>query len=993
MMKRHVVIFFVMLCCLSSFAQERISHTFRDVSLSEALRYIDKKCKKTKIFFIYDDLEHLKASATLKNASPSEAVKSVIGTLPVKVSEVGSYIYVEYRKPKVERVKVPVATGETKDIELEEVVVNGLWNVDSMFICDLPFQEKVYMSFDNRFYFLGDTIWYKAFVCRADNNRPSALSRVLYTELVDEQGYIQQRQTLRVDSVGQAHGQFVIPDSAWAGCYEIRAYTKWMMNFGYDTEWNTQNQSYLEEVASGSGRFANRQYYNLFSRVIPVYSNPALEPRDHADREKVLQVLNRRVIPVKNTMGDYEVRYTYDKFNVSFFPEGGNLVYDHTSRVAFEVMNEQTQRLNINGLLLEDGIVIDSIHYVYGGRGDFSLTPRRGHKYYALFTYDGKEYKKALPTPASKGCVMCANYDGRLHVDVESEGVDTSAVYLSVICRGVLSVKEKLIFKGEKSSLTISPKLLTSGVNQLTVFDAQGHIFSDRLIFIDKGDILKADIRIDGRQSGLLPLQKDSIVLTLSSRGRKIENTTFSVSVRDKGQNDDSFYRGNIMTELLLQSDLKGYIENADYYLKDIRALDLLMLVQGWRRYKWEDVAYAHKFEPEFDYEKSLNVKGETFDIRRNIFYRNKGLKRISATLMLNETSITDHATGEEIWLFRGSCLTDPHGRFDIQYTPYFGDATLQLTALYNNKLHKRKYTNRHHDSNIFIKREWFFPLNVKELSWYEINKPDFWIDTNLSEEERQHFDIYSSELLPNVNISKRKRNYQRQLNKPIISYDVLDLCNDFWDLGFYDHTYKYDGININTDFLIFTARSIVEGNYKRFRNDNVKALINSNLYNIYTSYKNNGEPFELYRPRSLTRLDKIDIISDVPRRKSWFQHISTHYSPSVNTGAQTTTTTYINLKTFPDDEEHRFIVGRYIRLPGFSTPAEFYHPRYNIEGIDPHLMADFFRDYRKTIYWNPSVTTDENGVAKVFFYNNSICRDIEVEIEGITADGVFISK
>jgi hypothetical protein len=50
-----------------------------------------------------------------------------------------------------------------------------------------------------------------------------------------------------------------------------------------------------------------------------------------------------------------------------------------------------------------------------------------------------------------------------------------------------------------------------------------------------------------------------------------------------------------ILSNLLLTSDLKGYVENPNYYFlndnKDTRAnLDLLMLTQGYRRFVWKQV-------------------------------------------------------------------------------------------------------------------------------------------------------------------------------------------------------------------------------------------------------------------------------------------------------------------------------------------------------------------------------------------------------------------
>ena len=98
----------------------------------------------------------------------------------------------------------------------------------------LPVQEKVYLHFDNNCYFLGDTIWYKAYVVLADDNTPEPLSRILYVELLNEQGYLMERQQLQINKSGQADGCFAICDTLFAGYYEIRAYTKWMLNFGYE---------------------------------------------------------------------------------------------------------------------------------------------------------------------------------------------------------------------------------------------------------------------------------------------------------------------------------------------------------------------------------------------------------------------------------------------------------------------------------------------------------------------------------------------------------------------------------------------------------------------------------------------------------------------------------------------------------------------------------------------------------------------------------------
>ena len=51
-------------------------------------------------------------------------------------------------------------------------------------------QEKVYLHFDNTGYYLGDTIWFKAYAVFAEQLRPTTLSKVLHVELLTPHGKI-----------------------------------------------------------------------------------------------------------------------------------------------------------------------------------------------------------------------------------------------------------------------------------------------------------------------------------------------------------------------------------------------------------------------------------------------------------------------------------------------------------------------------------------------------------------------------------------------------------------------------------------------------------------------------------------------------------------------------------------------------------------------------------------------------------------------------------
>ena len=76
----------------------------------------------------------------------------------------------------------------------------------------------------------------------------------------------------------------------------------------------------------------------------------------------------------------------------------------------------------------------------------------------------------------------------------------------------------------------------------------------------------------------------------------------------------------------------------------------------------------------------------------------------------------------------------------------------------------------------------------------------------------------------------------------------------------------------------------------------------------------------------------------------------------------------------------------RITEFKGFSSPKEFYNPDYE---RNPPVIGDI--DYRRTLYWNPSVKTDKTGSATVEFFNNSIGRKIVIDCQGLTSDGKFV--
>ena len=243
-------------------------------------------------------------------------------------------------------------------------------------------QEKIYLHLDNNCYFLGDTIWYKAYVVTADDLHPTNLSRLLYVELLNSDGFVVERQHVIVSNNGKTCGQFALTDSLYSGYYEIRAYTKWQLNFNV----THRKYSFIDER-----RFYNKQmcadyfreYPGLYSRVVPVYnrvSNGSYDERYMSRRPK------------------QHVLKSSQRLLVSFLPEGGNCVQGVESCIAFEATDQDGQAVSVSGKL-QDGTVVNTD---YMGRGTFAYTPSDVQQK-ITFTWEGKEYSFKLPKAVKEG--------------------------------------------------------------------------------------------------------------------------------------------------------------------------------------------------------------------------------------------------------------------------------------------------------------------------------------------------------------------------------------------------------------------------------------------------------------------------------------------------------------------------------------------------------------------------------------------------------------
>lgn len=182
----------------------------------------------------------------------------------------------------------------------------------SGFTAILP-QEKVYLNLDNTSCHFGDDIWFKASVINADDNKPTGISGTLYVELLNPGGEVVTTKILKVWNGGCGGNISINKLPFYLGYYEVRAYTKYMLNYGSDT---------------------------ICSRVIPIF--------EASEDGKYKQEEPPRVDPYLHTVKRGMPEKGED-VNLSFYPEGGYLVNGADAMVAFESVDGQGNPIAVRG--------------------------------------------------------------------------------------------------------------------------------------------------------------------------------------------------------------------------------------------------------------------------------------------------------------------------------------------------------------------------------------------------------------------------------------------------------------------------------------------------------------------------------------------------------------------------------------------------------------------------------------------------------------------
>ena len=871
-------------------------------------------------------------------------------------------------------------------------------------------QEKVYLHMDNRCYFIGDTLWFKAYVMNATTLHPTQVSGVLYVELLNDFGAEIDRKKLKINN-GMCHGEFALNENYRTGFYEIRAYTRNMLNFGensslltcygrpmtyvepvdfelppleeensytispptvstvyspieYDDEdsLNTdQRQGYRRDERIDKKEFTfNRINECVFSRVFPVYMKPATV----GIYERVMEEYPRHPGLAKpqeaNPIQRPKALLKY------LYPEGGMLIDGVETVVAFEVTDQWHRKQNVTGYVEDmEGNIITRFSSTLRGRGTFTIRPSRETPYIVHFDCNGTVASCPLPYIEQKGYTIQLTPPVDVNSDVQiaikaSSNNDTEQIGWTLQCRGAIIGNDVLsVVPGTQKNIRIPSSQLCGGVNQFTLYNTRGEVLADRLFWVTpRSNVVKTSIA--NIPNEVSPYEKVSLDIQIGDKRKKHQDGFFSIAITDATDRTESYDTRSIWSELLLSSELKGFIEDVDsYFQHDSKKamaddLDLLMLVQGWRwrRYEWHTMAGSEPYIPQYAPEKGLVIDGyvigETYDPHARIHMTDE-YQRIP------ELAI-EFSLGENGKLLEQTVHCDSAAKYSVNIDkPFYGRVplTIRLTDV------SGATENRLWNSQIVINRS--FEPQPQRYSYYETATSFLPVGTDTAcisfpykkshQSKGMERGVYTDR--PEMVIDYEKEwSWLIDRGIPCVNYILED-----------DTIIKHRHYYLNFPYLCYSLARMQNDMTACVKADSVFAQYRGAYYVPYVMPKK----VKVYSNLFARALDYNDMApSHLPANYLIVEHCKAEESPErppylPNNGVR-----------------HTF-------YEGYSRSCEFYERDYSECALPDST------DYRRTLHWDPDVWTDNLGRASVTFYNNARTKHLHIRAEGFTRNGEFI--
>ena len=823
-------------------------------------------------------------------------------------------------------------------------------------------KEKLYLHLDKPFYGAGEKIWFKGYLVNAITHQNNAQSNFIITELINRSDSIVERKKIRRDSLG-FHNAFTLPATLPAGDYYLRGYSNWMLNedpdfffsrnikignsidntivssIEYQQEDDTHYTAKIKFTSNVQAVFENTTIKYLYLENGKIKNKGKKKTDENGWISISLPDLKSPVarrIEVEFDDPQYIYKRTFhlpvftNDFDVKFFPEGGALLSIPHQNVAFKAQGADGFSKEVEGFLFNSkGDTLTNFRSAHNGMGIFTMNPVNNETYYVTVrTNDSITKRFDLPAIEPKGIsIAMSHYKQEIRYEIQkTEATEwPQKLFLLAHTRGKLAILQPI--NPKRTFGKMNDSLFTEGITHFMLIDEQGNALSERLIFVPDHKPNQWQITADQPTYG----KREKVSLQIAAKdneGNPVEGT-FSVSITDRKSIQPDSLADNILSNLLLTSDLKGYVEDPAYYFlnqdaRTLRSIDYLMMTHGWRRHKMENVLRT----PSLNFTNYIE-KGQTISGRIMGFF-GANVKKGPICVLAPKYNII--ATTE----------TDEKGQFIVNTS--FRDSTTFLVQARTKKgfagvdilMDPPQYPVATHKAPYFNGATTF-------MEDYLMNTRDqYYMEGGMR--------VYN---LKEVTVTAKR---ERPSSKSIYTGGINTYTVEEDRLQGYGQT-AFDAASR------LPSVTITNGSEIHIRNNSEPAIIVIDDI-VYEDASDILKDIQVSDMSSISLLRGADAVILGPRASG---------------GA-----VVITLKD-PRNLPARPAQGIITYTPlGYSESVEFYHPTYDT----PEKKNAQRSDFRSTVYWNPELRLDAEGKATIEYYTPDSTAPEDIIIEGVDKNG-----
>ncbi|MDP3003137.1 MAG: TonB-dependent receptor plug domain-containing protein, partial [Bacteroidales bacterium] len=669
------------------------------------------------------------------------------------------------------------------------------------------------------------------------------------------------------------------------------------------------------------------------------------------------------IINGADTVGEFSdpIKYSDSALEISFFPEGGSLVDNVSSIVAFKAVNITGSGCNVSGEVYSSaGDLITTFRSTHLGMSIFTLKPVSGLNYYAVVkNSEGDVIKREIPKSFSKGFVLNARINElNEYLITLKTNPETLPRFLGRSLLVTVSAHKKylkaLIVKIDTldNSFILPAEELPDGIVMITLFGLDNHPLCERLIYVQNNEGVNVKIETDKK----VYKQRDSVAVKLSlledfGTGQEV---FLSLSATENIYTiRASQFPSTISSWFLLESDVHGPVEEPSYYFDSsnpdrLKDLDLLLLTQGWRDFEWKYKGI--KYLPESGFTISGRLRKSLIDVP-----------------LINSNMTIGIFQGKKSIIT--TVQTDSSGRFHLDLDNLIGSAKVIVSATDQ----KGNFKGR-----VILDSLDYSPAKIQVATTGKF----------LPVKENQP-------LNENLTFLKEMDLVKKSIRKKYTLSDTI-LIDEVKIVGKRKETQRESHVNQSrTVYGQPDKEVIITPELESFRS--IKDLLIGRVAGVYSVKQGSGIRIRGYGSSFEMGSEPLFVLDGIVVSYAEISTIPLHWIDRVDVIMSEKAAAYgvrgangvisVITKTSGDITYKPVSYSVSTKISGYDAPRIFYSPKHSST-----LQSDYRPDLRSNLYWFPNIKVVTNKDYLLKYFNADISSTYKIIVEGITSSGIPVT-